>query len=258
MENGAASTPYTSTFKVADTASAADGIVTFAEAVQQINADSSGTGNYLIELADDITLLDTRFVINADTTILGENHTIHFGTESIEVSGTGTVLNLGREDYTKTLTLTGGTGRSIIDFAGSNNNSCVLNLYNGVTFEDNHTSVIIQTSRTPNVPTINMYGNSCIKVANDGCLVIAGLNANAAILNMYDTSCLDGCNLGGYGFYDAKGSLNMHGQSSIKNFLDGGVVSRNVSMDGGSIANCVTAQEKDGAAVFVYAAAPLP
>ena len=237
-ENDAADPLYTQVFKVADTASVADGIVTFAEAVQQINADSSGTGNYLIELADDITLLNTRFVINADTTILGENHTIHFGTESIEVSGTGTVLNLGREDYTETLTLTGGTGRSIIDFAGSNNNSCVLNLYNGVTFEGNHTSVIIQTSSTPNVPTINMYGNSCIKVANDWCLVIAGLNANAAILNMYDTSCLDGCNLGGYGFYDAKGSLNMHGQSSIKNFLYGGVVSRNVSMDGGSIANC--------------------
>lgn len=237
-ENDAADPQYTNVFKVADTASEADGTVTFAEAVQQINADSSGTGNYLIELADDITLLGTRFVINADTTILGEDHTIHFGPKSIEVSGTGTVLNLGREDYTKTLTLTDGTGRSIIDFAGSNNNSCVLNLYNGVTFEDNHTSVIIRTSSTPNVPTINMYGNSCIKVANDGCLVIAGLNANAAILNMYDTSCLDGCNLGGYGFYDAKGSLNMHGQSSIKNFLDGGVVSRNVSMDGGSIANC--------------------
>lgn len=237
-ENDAADPQYTQVFKVADTASEADSTVTFADAVNAINQDTSGTGNYLIELADDITLLGTRFVINADTTILGENHTIHFGTESIEVSGTGTVLNLGREDYTNTLTLTDGTGRSIIDFAGSNNNSCVLNLYNGVTFEDNHTSVIIQTSRTPNVPTINMYGNSCIKVANDGCLVIAGLNANAAILNMYDTSCLDGCNLGGYGFYDAKGSLNMHGQSSIKNFLNGGVVSRNVSMDGGSIANC--------------------
>lgn len=218
-ENDAADPQYTKVFKVADTASEADGTVTFADAVNAINQDTSGTGNYLIELADDITLLGTRFVINADTTILGENHTIHFGPKSIEVSGTGTVLNLGREDYTNTLTLTDGTGRSIIDFAGSNNNSCVLNLYNGVTFEDNHTSVIIQTSRTPNVPTINMYGNSCIKVANDGCLVIAGLNANAAILNMYDTSCLDGCNISAIGYLHGTGALNMYDQSTIKNFI---------------------------------------
>ena len=58
-ENDADDTKYTKVFKVADTASEANGIVTFAEAVQQINADPSGTGNYLIELADDITLKET-------------------------------------------------------------------------------------------------------------------------------------------------------------------------------------------------------
>lgn len=111
-ENDAADPQYTQVFKVADTASEADGTVTFADAVNAINQDTSG--NYLIELADDITLPDTHFVIKANTTILGENHTIHFGAEPIDVYGTGTVLNLGREDYTKTLTLTGGTGKGLI------------------------------------------------------------------------------------------------------------------------------------------------
>ena len=76
-ENDAADPQYTQVFKVADTASVADRTVTFADAVNAINQDTSG--NYLIELADDITLPDTHFVIKANTTILGENHTIHFG-----------------------------------------------------------------------------------------------------------------------------------------------------------------------------------
>lgn len=221
MENGAASTPYTSTFKVADTASAADGIVTFAEAVQQINADSSGTGNYLIELADDITLLGTRFVINADTTILGEDHTIHFGPKSIEVSGTGTVLNLGREDYTKTLTLTGGTGKGLIGIYDSGlfsdeEGAYVLNLYDGVTFEDNYPSLGVIL--IGNDSTMNMYGNSCIKAAGDITLV-DGRTVTSAVLNMYDTSCLDGCNISAFGYDHGTGALNMYDQSTIKNFI---------------------------------------
>lgn len=219
-ENDAADPQYTNVFKVADTASVADRTVTFADAVNAINQDTSG--NYLIELADDITLPDTHFVIKANTTILGENHTIHFGAEPIDVYGTGTVLNLGREDYTKTLTLTGGTGKGLIGIYDSSifsdeEGAYVLNLYDGVTFKDNYPSLGVIL--IGNDSTMNMYGNSCIKVANDGCLVIAGQNANAAILNMYDTSCLDGCNISAIGYLHGTGALNMYDQSTIKNFI---------------------------------------
>lgn len=220
-ENDAADPQYTQVFKVADTASEADGTVTFADAVNAINQDTSGTGNYLIKLADDITLLNTRFVINADTTILGENHTIHFGAEPIDVYGTGTVLNLGREDYTKTLTLTGGTGKGLIGIYDSGlfsdeEGAYVLNLYDGVTFEDNYPSLGVIL--IGNDSTMNMYGNSCIKAAGDITLV-DGRTVTSAVLNMYDTSCLDGCNISAFGYDHGTGALNMYDQSTIKNFI---------------------------------------
>ena len=218
-ENDAADPQYTRVFKVADTASAADGTVTFADAVNAINQDTSG--NYLIELADDITLPDTHFVIKANTTILGENHTIHFGAESIALRGIGTVLNLGRNGYDKTLTLTGGTGECIISLWdttpwGSKDGSYVLNLYNGVTFEDNYpSSGVILTGYDS---TVNMYGNSCIKAASDITLV-DGRMISSDVLNMYDTSCLDGCNISAIGYLHGTGALNMYDQSTIKNFI---------------------------------------
>lgn len=218
-ENDAADPQYTNVFKVADTASAADGTVTFADAVNAINQDTSG--NYLIELADDITLPDTHFVIKANTTILGENHTIHFGAEPIDVYGTGTVLNLGREDYTKTLTLTGGTGKGLIGIYDSSifsdeEGAYVLNLYDGVTFEDNYPSLGVIL--IGNDSTMNMYGNSCIKAAGDITLV-DGRTVTSAVLNMYDTSCLDGCNISAFGYDHGTGALNMYNQSTIKNFI---------------------------------------
>ena len=218
-ENDADDTKYTKVFKVADTASEANGIVTFAEAVNAINQDTSG--NYLIELADDITLPDTHFVIKANTTILGENHTIHFGAEPIDVYGTGTVLNLGREDYTKTLTLTGGTGKGLIGIYDSSifsneEGAYVLNLYDGVTFEDNYPSLGVIL--IGNDSTMNMYGNSCIKAASDITLV-DGRTVSSAVLNMYDTSCLDGCNISAFGYDHGTGALNMYDQSTIKNFI---------------------------------------
>lgn len=218
-ENDAADPQYTQVFKVADTASEANGIVTFAEAVNAINQDTSG--NYLIELADDITLPDTHFVIKANTTILGENHTIHFGAEPIDVYGTGTVLNLGREDYTKTLTLTGGTGKGLIGIYDSSifsdeEGAYVLNLYDGVTFKDNYPSLGVIL--IGNDSTMNMYGNSCIKAAGDITLV-DGRTVSSAVLNMYDTSCLDGCNISAFGYDHGTGALNMYNQSTIKNFI---------------------------------------
>ena len=218
-ENDAADPQYTNVFKVADTASAADGTVTFADAVNAINQDTSG--NYLIELADDITLPDTHFVIKANTTILGENHTIHFGAEPIDVYGTGIVLNLGREDYTKTLTLTGGTGKGLIGIYDSGlfsneEGAYVLNLYDGVTFKDNYPSLGVIL--IGNDSTMNMYGNSCIKAAGDITLV-DGRTVTSAVLNMYDTSCLDGCNISAFGYDHGTGALNMYDQSTIKNFI---------------------------------------
>lgn len=236
-ENDAADPLYTQVFKVADTASVADGTVTFADAVNAINQDTSG--NYLIELADDITLPNKTLTIKANTTILGENHTIHFGNrylDPIEISGTNTILNLGQNGYDKTLTLTGGASSRIIAFSDKGS-ACVLNLYNGVTFEDNHPefSIILLC----NGSTVNMYGNSCIKAAGNYS-IIASYDWLTSFFNMYDSSCLDGCNVGKIGYAGSRyGSLNMYNQSSIKNFKWYGVGVPTLTMnDNSNIENC--------------------
>lgn len=130
-------------------------------------------------------------------------------------------MNLGREDYTKTLTLTGGTGKGLIGIYDSSifsdeEGAYVLNLYDGVTFKDNYPSLGVIL--IGNDSTMNMYGNSCIKAAGDITLV-DGRTVTSAVLNMYDTSCLDGCNISAFGYDHGTGALNMHDQSTIKNFI---------------------------------------
>lgn len=251
VENGAASTPYTSTFKVADTASEADDIVTFAEAVQQINADSSGTGNYLIELADDITLKETgkyynssKALISANTTtILGNGHTITIDNFDLYVVGNGTKVILGQPGGSNSLTFTGGSNAPRIIYTANNS---TLDIYGGVTF----------TNCTPKYDilsvgesTVNLHDDVCIKgqpSQNGSALVRIGTtetNNYNAFLNMYDHSCIDGSEGGKYYGVYVGGHLNMYNNSCIRNINGEGIfISEELATatmnDSSTIENC--------------------
>ena len=250
-ENDAADPQYTNVFKVADTASEADGTVTFAEAVQQINADSSGTGNYLIELADDITLKETgkyynssKALISANTTtILGNGHTITIDNFDLYVVGNGTKVILGQPGGSNSLTFTGGSNAPRIIYTANNS---TLDIYGGVTF----------TNCTPKYDilsvgesTVNLHDDVCIKgqpSQNGSALVRIGTtetNNYNAFLNMYDHSCIDGSEGGKYYGVYVGGHLNMYNNSCIRNINGEGIfISEELAAatmnDSSTIENC--------------------
>ena len=227
-ENDADDTKYTKVFKVADTASEANGIVTFADAVQQINADSSGTGNYLIELADDITLKETGKYYNSPealisantTTILGNGHTITIDNLELFVVGSGTKVILGQSGGGNLLNFTGGSNAySIIHTTDGS----TLDIYGGVTFNNcTPTHYILDIGKS----TVNLHDDVCIKgnTSQNGSNLVfistAISNNYNAFLNMYGQSCVDGSEGGRCGILVAYGQLNMYNSSCIKNIND--------------------------------------
>lgn len=227
-ENDADDTKYTKVFKVADTASEANGIVTFAEAVQQINADPSGTGNYLIELADDITLKETGKYYNSPealisantTTILGNGHTITIDNLELFVVGSGTKVILGQSGGGNLLNFTGGSNAySIIHTTDGS----TLDIYGGVTFNNcTPTYYILDIGKS----TVNLHDDVCIKgnTSQNGSNLVfistAISNNYNAFLNMYGQSCVDGSEGGRCGILVAYGQLNMYNSSCIKNIND--------------------------------------
>lgn len=227
-ENDADDTKYTKVFKVADTASEANGIVTFAEAVQQINADPSGTGNYLIELADDITLKETGKYYNSPealisantTTILGNGHTITIDNLELFVVGSGTKVILGQSGGGNLLNFTGGSNAySIIHTTDGS----TLDIYGGVTFNNcTPTHYILDIGKS----TVNLHDDVCIKgnTSQNGSNLVfistAIFNNYNAFLNMYGQSCVDGSEGGRCGILVAYGQLNMYNSSCIKNIND--------------------------------------
>ena len=84
----------------------------FKKAVQEINAAGDEKNEIVlmqdITLEDDYILTNSKKTPNKTTTIKGNNHTLRGGSNAtIAVTGNGTVLNLGEENYTETLTIEG-------------------------------------------------------------------------------------------------------------------------------------------------------
>lgn len=242
----------------------------FKTAVNEINRNTSGTGNYVIKLTADITLPappenslseSPSLLLKANTTtILGEGHTINTSTTYLRVDSNGT-LNLGQEGYSGTLTLTGGNTNDYILRLGTfgyNSPDCTLNIYDGVHFEN-----CAPVSNVLGIVsgTVNLYGSTCIKgvplshnntVSSVGCIVYVGTSGT---LNMWGHSCIDGieCTAGnGRGCVTLDGTLTMHDSSSVKNFsyetdsnrgtgVQASTTSTFIMNDNSEISNCTCA-----------------
>lgn len=249
----------TKTFKVANIADPANGIVTFAGALGEINADASGTGNYVIELAENITLPKTDeydgvpvAVLSANsTTILGCGHTITIDNAYLRIAGTAD-LNLGQPSggSANTLTFTGGSNSSVPHIIQADISGHTMNVYGGVAFTGCSSSQDILHVQHG---TVNLYDDVCIKGSpipsanqeySTSIVYINTLVPNTfdAVLNLYGNSCVDGSECAScFGINVGYGELNMHDQSCIKNLSTGLATYGTATMDGSSvITDCST------------------
>ena len=141
----------TKTFEVADGTA-------FVAALDEINADDSGSGNYVIKLTGDINISGDHSFEKNTTTILGEGHSISGGNnQTLGVQGTAT-LNLGADDYTGELVLKGvsdyvPTG-PLLQIGGN----ASATMYKGDTFQDHKVLGSDAGVQLNNHASFTMYG----------------------------------------------------------------------------------------------------
>lgn len=112
----------------------------FDNAVATVNAATSG--EYIIELTDDIQTGGASFSSSQPATIVGNGHTITLlGRSSISVQS-GAQLNLGAADGSDTLKISGGN-EQINDDPGLLHVEGTCNMYPGVTIADRKTITIL-------------------------------------------------------------------------------------------------------------------
>ena len=116
----------------------------FKNAVQEINDESSDAENEIVLMQDitlkgnttDYTLTNGKETTTKTTTIKGGGHTLRGGSNAtIAVTGAKTVLNLGAENYTETLTIDGDVDAPrgpFVDIA----NGATVNMYEHVTLQN--------------------------------------------------------------------------------------------------------------------------
>ena len=197
----------------------------FKEAVEDINRQSGG--NYTISLLDDIELADSEdlTLTQGETTILGNGHTLSGGkTQTLGVSGSGTVLNLGQETGSDKLTLDGKNASSITAVCVSN--SAKLNMYKGVTIQNYTNSGIQNTDYTSSTGSVfHMYGGciqNCSGSAGGGVYVIDG----TFTMEDGEISNCKASSLGGGGVaitaFSYGSNLNLNGGRIINNSAENG------------------------------------
>ena len=247
-ENG--STTEATTYLVAQNADHGHNIYTIAEAVDAINNDTASDDN-IIQLMEDITLNTTLYFYN-NTTILGEDHSITTGKYGFRIGDAAhtdrkITFNLGREWYSKTLTIK--DGQPIFDLFEAQWCSADLNFYSGVTVDNIHLddySVVILypvnksasmsftmhgdskiTNCTSEREIVSLGGNNTMTMkdtssishctANYGTVNVSGSRNKPSTLIMEDSSLIDDCTSGDQcsGVYLFGGVLTMNGNSKI-------------------------------------------
>ena len=174
---------------------------------------------HVIELYDDITLTGNYTLTNGKTTtIKGNDYTLRGGyNATIAVSGEGTVLNLGAENYTETLTIDGDkdapTG-PFVDISGGG----TVNMYAHVTLQNGQS-----------------FGNSSVHVY--------GENSVFNLLGGVIQNCESKTGLAGAVMVNEQATFNMSGGKiqNCKGSLGGGVLVLNKAtfvMSGGTISGC--------------------
>ncbi|MBR2280533.1 MAG: hypothetical protein IJ903_06400 [Ruminococcus sp.] len=139
------------------------------ELINARNEINSSTGkNYLIKLTDDIVGGELTIETENTVTVYGENHTIS-AIDSMIVATNGAVINLGKDGYEKTLTVTkNNNGNNDVPGAVSIASNSVCNMYNGVTIKDCNGNNYLGGGVTNNGGTFNMYGGTIDNCGIDG------------------------------------------------------------------------------------------
>lgn len=127
----------------------------FDRAVATVNAAPSG--EYVIELTDDIQTGGASFTSSRPVSIVGNGHTMTLGQYSSISVQSGAQLNLGAADGSDTLTISGGNEQSN-DVPGMLHIEGTCNMYPGVTIADRKGNNYFGGGVTVQSGTFHMYG----------------------------------------------------------------------------------------------------
>ena len=233
-----------------------------------INALNENGGSVTVALADDITVetIGAFQLEKGELTILGEDHKL---TAYLVIKDTA-VLNLGSEDYDKTLQVVANDSSTSVAKLSANS---VLNIYEGTLIGPHRCTSATGGIALSGYAVFNMYGGT-IQECVSGDSFPGGVFINEhAKFNMYD-GLITGCKgskggavgLAGAGTVSTAPDLgivafNMYGgviDNCEDKFLGGGGIcawTSNpviINMTGGTIKNCTATGNGYGGAVFIH------
>lgn len=226
----------------------------FDSAVATVNAATSG--EYIIELTDDIQTGGASFSSSQHVSIVGNGHTITFGGSSIYVNPSAQ-LSLGAADGSDTLKISGGNEQSN-DVPGLLHIQGTCNMYSGVTITDRKGENYFGGGVTVEGGTFHMYGGTIDNCGINGGSMCYGGGVGVAyggsftmeggeIKNCYATSPFKWADAGMNPLWiaSAGGGVFVSGGSSF--VMKGGTISNNKANEmGGGVAVVASPNELEG------------
>lgn len=224
----------------------------FESAVATVNAAPSG--EYVIELTDDIQTGGASFTSSRPVSIVGNGHTITLGQYSSISVQSGAQLNLGAADGSDTLKISGGNEQSN-DVPGLLHIQGTCNMYPGVTIADRKGDNYFGGGVTVQGGTFHMYGGTIDNCGitggsicyGGGVAVIYGgsfIMDGGEIKNCYATSSFKASDYGMDSriITSAGGGVYVSGGSSF--VMTGGTISNNKANEmGGGVAVVASIEE---------------
>lgn len=227
----------------------------FNKAVATVNAAPSG--EYVIELTDDIQTGGASFTSSRPVSIVGNGHTMTLGQRSSISVQSGAQLNLGAADGSDTLKISGGNEQSN-DVPGLLHIQGTCNMYPGVTIADRKGNNYFGGGVTVQGGTFHMYGGTIDNCGITGGSMCYGGGVGVAyggsftmdggeIKNCFATSSFKWADAGMSPRWiaSAGGGVFVSGGSSF--VMTGGTISNNKANEmGGGVAVVASPNELEG------------
>ena len=227
----------------------------FDSAVATVNAATSG--EYIIELTDDIQSKGASFSSSQPVTIVGNGHTMTLGQYSSISVQPRAQLSLGATDGSDTLKISGGNEQSN-DVPGLLHIQGTCNMYSGVTIADRKGENYFGGGVTVEGGTFHMYGGTIDNCGINGGSMCYGGGVGVAyggsftmeggeIKNCYATSPFKWADAGMNPLWiaSAGGGVFVSGGSSF--VMTGGTISNNKANEmGGGVAVVASPNELEG------------
>lgn len=227
----------------------------FDNAVATVNAATSG--EYIIELTDDIQTGGASFSSSQPVSIVGNGHTMTLGQYSSLSVQPGTQLNLGAADGSDTLKISGGNEQGN-DVPGLLHIKGTCNMYPGVTIADRKGNNYFGGGVTVEGGTFHMYGGTIDNCGITGGSMCYGGGVGVAyggsftmdggeIKNCFATSPFKWADAGMNPLWiaSAGGGVFVSGGSSF--VMTGGTISNNKANEmGGGVAVVASSNEIEG------------